>query len=243
MKSVSRKSALAWVLKELANQFEGRGWQLLERPRTSLDMRLEPQSDVEHTLLVHEPFLADDLPYENVVGITCAVNVFFPELEALINQTLGRDAAKVGKLSTRLVLNQLVPQAKLFAGNVHLIALDVDDVAKAVGQFVGDFDEFLEPVRQRLSDSKVFLDEGFVPPRVDPWVWNIRRAAYYRLHGDASTWKRFSIWLREQADRALGQKAEDDVVGPFYFTDMNAVQRSAAMRGADEARQFIRALK
>jgi hypothetical protein len=243
MKFASRKSALTWVLNELASQFERRGWQLLERPKTSLDMLRKPRPDVEHTLLVHEPFLAEDLPSANVVGLTCAVNVFFPELEAFINQTLGRDAARVGKLSARLPLNQLVPQANLFAGNVHFISLDVDEFAKAAGRFVGDFDEFLEPVRQRLADSSVFLDEGFIPPKVDPWAWNLRRAAYYRLHCDATTWVRFSLWLGSQADRMLGQQPANDAVSPFFFADMNAVKRSAAMRGAEEVRQLINALK
>jgi hypothetical protein len=53
-----------------------------------LKMMQNPAPDVEHTLLVCEPFRPANLPADDVVGLACDVLVYFPELETAVNTVL-----------------------------------------------------------------------------------------------------------------------------------------------------------
>jgi hypothetical protein len=234
--ATSRKQALSWVLKELASHFERQGWRLSERPTSLLKMTQEPSPDVQHTLLMHEPFRPSDLPSPDVIGLACAVNVYFPELEALIDGALRRETPI--KLSMRLALSQLVPAEHVFAGNVHLIRVG-DDVQQAVHALESDFATYLEPERRRLCMSSVFEDDEYQPPKIDSWAWRLRRAAYYLRHMDAVSRQALFVELNQQAGTVLGVPAANDPAGPAVFFDMAAVQRSIALRGAQELRQFL----
>ena len=239
---MSRKTSLSWVLRTLALHFELKGWSLAEKPTSLLKMTQAPSSDVLHTLLIHEPFRPSDLPAKDVIGLACAVNVYFPELEASIDQALDRQVATGGKISTHLVLSQLVPAEHVFAGNVHLIFIN-NDVQRAVEPLESDFATYLEPARGRLSLSSVFQDEVYRPPKVDLWSWQLRRAAYYRCRMGTSEQRALFAELEKQALDLLGLPAANESAQVSLFADMATVQKSAALRGAEELRRFLAAVR
>src|SRR5438309_11987014 len=109
MTRATRKTLLVWILRQLAVEFERRGWQLVEKPSKSLEMRLNAGRDVENALLIHEPFNPSELPDADSIGLTCSVNVSIMELERAINKALKRDPQTTGNVSVSLRLCQLVP--------------------------------------------------------------------------------------------------------------------------------------
>ena len=161
--------------------------------------------------------------------------MYFAELEALIDGALRREPPT--KLSMRLALSQLVPMEHVFAGNVHLIRIG-GDVQQAVDAFERDFATYLEPERMQLRTSSVFEDDGY-QPRIDSWAWRLRRAAYYLRHMDAERRQALLVELNQQAGAVLGSPVANDPAGAAVFTDMAAVKRSIALRGAQELRQFL----
>ena len=53
-----------------------------------LKMMQNPAPDVEHTLLVYEPFRPANLPADDVLALARDVLAYFPELESAINTAL-----------------------------------------------------------------------------------------------------------------------------------------------------------
>jgi hypothetical protein len=234
----SRKASLLWVFRELASRFENAGWRLLEQPKTLLHMTSAPAKGIEHALLIHEPFRIEDLPSADHFGITCSVNVYFTQLEQVINTALRRD----WKVSVGLALSRLAPKEHLFASNAHLVTVVSEDVSQSVKPFLDDFDEYLEPVRRRLCERSVFADEGYMPPTVDPWAWSLRRAAYYHLYADAAKKEEYFSRLDAQAVVTL-EKNPQQGKRSFVFTDISALLSDTARRGAEECRQLIAVLR
>jgi len=238
--AISRKQALLWVLKELASHFERQGWHLFQKVTSSLMMTQEPGSGIQHILLVHAPFRPNDLPSPDVVGLSCAINVYFPELEKLIDEALHRDWSN--RLSMRLPLSQLVPAEHLYAGNVHLIHVGAD-VQQAVQVFVSDFAAYLEPERRRLCMTSVFEEDGYQPRAVSPWSWRLRRAAYYARYMDAARRQALFAELNQQADAVLGMTASNDQTYSKIFTNIATLQRESILHGANELRRFLLAVQ
>jgi hypothetical protein len=238
----SRKASLLWVLRELASRFDNAGWRLLEQPKTLLHMISMPANGIEHALLIHEPFRIEDLPRADQLGIACTVNVYFSELEQVINTELGRDQEKIGKMSVHLGLSRLVPTEHLFAGNVHLLTVVSDDVSRSVKPFLDDFEEYLEPVRRRLCELSVFADEGYMPPTVDPWAWSLRRVAYHHLFADAAAKEEYFSRLDAQAVATLDKNPQQGTRS-FVFTDISALLDDTARLGAEECRQLTTVLR
>jgi len=239
----NRKTHLLWTLKELATLFEQRGWQPVGRPKSLVEMVITVSAGVEHTLLIHEPFTPADLPNEDVIGLTCGVRIYFSELEAVINQAFGRDVNKVGKMSMSIHLCQLAPPDHCYAGNVHLINTTGNNVTQSLRQFVEDYDIYLEPVRLQLCSTSVFAEEECAVPKADFWGWNLRRAAYLHLHADSATKERYFAWLEGQVSAVLKNSNPQRMERPRVFSDLREVQADSVRRGAEEARQFMAAIR
>ncbi|CAN7586477.1 hypothetical protein LJR084_004399 [Variovorax sp. LjRoot84] len=242
MKSTSRKTALAWALQHLADEFERRGWERQERPSSRLTMYQQPSEEVENKLIVHEPFgpTGLGLPSPEMLGLACTVNVVFPSIEAAIDRVFGHGEESAGRLSFRLALSQLVGPERLHAGNVHLLSMQDGSAAVSSVEFLGDFDRVMEPVRQQLLDCTVFLDESFVPPTVDWWSWNLRRVAYLSEHADAATWRRCATRLESQAATLEAGEPANAETADGAFSSFSSLRTDAARHGAAQVLRFLR---
>ena len=242
MKSTSRKAALTGAFRHLADEFERRGWALEERPSSRLTMHRHPSEDVQHKLIVHEPFgpTGLGLPSPEMLGLACTVNVVFPSIEAAIDRAFGHEEGTAGRLSFRLILSQLLGHERLHAGNVHLLSIHDGSVAASATEFLNDFDRVLEPVRLRLETSAVFLDEGFVPRAVDGWSWNLRRAAYLREHADDVTWHTYSAWLEGRAAKLEAESPANEESVDGAYSSLASLRTDAERRGAAQVLRFLR---
>lgn len=236
-----RSTALSQALNALASHFKLTGWSVLERPKSRLKMRQSPATDVRHTLLIHEPFRPSDLPEGNVIGLGCAVVVYFPELEAAINSALNMEMQNSAEMSAHLALNQLAPSDHIYAGNVHLVSLG-GNIRSDLELLINDYDVYLEPIRKKLSKTSIFEDVDYVPPQVDRWSWELRRAAFHRLHSERRHWEKLFANLEQQALALLSAKKDGPV--PFVFnSDPHAMQLAGALHGAETVRNFISAMR
>jgi hypothetical protein len=201
-----------------------------------------PMENVEQALLISQPFRPQELPRQDAVGVSCTVNVYFAELEHLINGKLARNPAGMGRLSTTIRLSQLAPEEHLFARNVYVVPVAAGEFAGAVDQLLDDYDTYVEPVRQRLSHANVFEDD-YVPPKVDFWAWNLRRAAYFHVHATRERRDRLFDALEEGAEALRQGNTSAPVDRPFVFTSPSALQRDTSIRGAQDVLQFVRSLR
>jgi hypothetical protein len=154
-----KSTAHAWIWKELTSRFERCGWVLQQTAEGGLNIVSSPMENVEETLLISQPFRPQELPRQDAVGVSCTVNVYFAELEHLINGKLGRNPAGMGRVSTTIRLSQLAPEQHLFARNVYVVPVAAGEFTGAVDQLLDDYDTYVEPVRQRLSHANVFEDD------------------------------------------------------------------------------------
>jgi len=206
-------------------------------------MSMTPRPNIEHNLMVQEPFPPSDLPTEDVLGLTCMLIVRFTELEEIINRSLGRDTAKFGNLSFAFTLSQLAPEEHLFVSIVHLIDIRTGSVSEALKPFIEDYDFYLEPIRLRLEDISILSEDNYVPATVDPWSWRMRRAAYYYCYGDHESKGRYLDWLEKQVDTALQDQGHALEAPPFVSSDIKAFQQSGIRRMLEETRRLIVALR
>jgi DNA-binding ferritin-like protein len=201
-----------------------------------------PTESAEQTLLISQPFRPQELPGQDVVGVSCAVNVYFAELEHLINAKLDRNPAGMGRVSTTIRLSQLAPEEHLFARNVYVLPVAAGEFPGAVDQLLDDYDTYVEPVRQRLSHANVFEDE-YLPPKVDFWSWNLRRAAYFHVHATRERRNRLFDALEETAEALRQGNTSAAVDRPPVFSSPSALQRDTAVRGAQDVLRFVRSLR
>lgn len=224
MNAAARKAGLVQTLDALAKMFVAEGWQFTAKPQRSLRMVRTPEANVDHTLLISEVLSPGDLPSEDAVGLSCQVNVYFADLEKLINRALGNDENAMGKLSVVLPLSQLAPKEHFYAGNVHLISLDNQDIVAECHLLRSDFARWLEPVRKRLENQTVFDDEAFSPPYVAPLSWELRRLAYFFLQSSDQALHRHIKHLEGRVELALQAGSSE---ASFDQLNMNGLKRTA----------------
>jgi len=236
MKMKSNNAVLKEIFKELSKYFESCGWKLESLGKYSLSMCQAPRSDVKHSLMIFESPLISDLHSERVVGISCGVDVFFPEVEAVIKQIIHPISEDMGDVSVRLNLNALTPPENLFAKSLHLIPYQDEAFSKALTQFIKDFDVYLEPIRYRMENSDIFLDEDYYPEKINHWTWDLRRLAYFFLHAKS--------FERDRLVKKMSKKLEvflenvDDSKNVF-FEDLDVLNKKKWARSALEVKKFI----
>lgn len=240
MRANSHRARLTRTLKRVADRFAQTGWQESKAPKSMLKMVMTPAASVTHTLLIDEPLTSDELPNEHALGLACGVNVYFEELERVINEALKRDVGRMGRLSASLYLCQLAPRGACYKHTVYMVAHGSDE--PSLEKFFDCYETYLEPLRLRLENVAVFADETYVPPKVSTWSWNMRRAAYYHLYGDSRTKQRFFSRLETEADALLRAAEEGKVERSFVFSDPHELMAESNRRGAEEVRQLIAAL-
>ena len=178
----ARALGLTQTLNALAKMFGAEGWKCTVKPQRSLSMLKTAEENVEHTLLISEVLPPGEIDAENVVGLSCQVNVYFANLEKTINRVLGYDESTMGKLSLVLPLSQLAPKDHFYAGNVHLVLIDTQNFDANCQILREDFSNWLEPVRKHLEHQAVFENVAYAPPYVDGLSWELRRLAYRHLN-------------------------------------------------------------
>lgn len=239
MKADDRRGQLRDILSEIASHFAGVGWRIERSPSSMLCMRQEPACDVEHTLLVSEPFRPEKLPSIGLLGLTCDVNVYFPKLEKLINAALQLDPLEQGKVSLRLSLGRLTPIDRLYAGAVHLVSLD-EEIHSAIAPLINDYNSFLEPLRIVCSTTAMFLQDE-PPPELRGLRWELLRATYCRIHSATPVWLELFARLQKRAEAIMATEKPNDPGRAFVFTDLRVAQRGVELRAAETMLKFITA--
>jgi hypothetical protein len=238
---ISRKQALSQVLKNAAAEFEHRDWRIEKPLKVRLKATKSPSKDAEHTLLISEPMGPPHIP-DNFVGLACFVNVYFVELEAIINRAMGNEDASIGKVSLSLDLARVVREDHLYLGSVHLLSIEGDDAVRSLDCFLADYDHYLEPARQQLVDLRALENDEYVPPGVSVWSWFSRRAAYYYRYADATTKRTYFDEFASEATRFLADLGEPNDKESRISTDIHAIMMSSARREAQELLKLIDAL-
>lgn len=225
MDATARKAGLIQTFDALGKMFGAEGWQFTVKPQRSLRMVRTPEAGIDHTLLISEVLAPGDLPNEDVVGLSCQVNVYFANLEKIINRALGNDENAMGKLSVVLPLSQLAPKEHFYAGNVHLISVSARDITAECHLLREDFARWLEPVRKCLENQTVFDDANYSPPYVAPLSWELRRLAYYYLRKSDHALNKHITQLEGRVAHALQSGSSD--ASMFDRLNMNGLKRTA----------------
>lgn len=245
------------ALTELLPSWTGRGWQAVGPPSNVLAMTRPLAAGVEHTLFVTGRELPGDA---SAVALGCTVNVHYPALEACILEALERDPTEAGRQSLRLPLARVLPGDHPAADGYRLRAGSAApsssypssppsatsspcaDTLRALDALLGDYDRFLEPVRRPLERLDALAQAAFVPPAVDPWVWHLRRAAYFHLHAGAAARDDVFALIEAQAERALARLGADPA-GTDDGLPTASPDALAIARGATEALELVRRLR
>jgi hypothetical protein len=126
---------------------------------------------------------------------------------------------------------------------VYLI-LPTADLGDSLKQFLSDYQKYLEPVRLKLANLKIFRDGHFVPPSVALASWNMRRAAYGYLYEGRDTAIEWFDQMERQAVKALDMlppKISND--RSVVFGSVAAAAEAGARRSTEELQQLISTLR
>jgi hypothetical protein len=236
---MNRDAVARRVFMRLANYFADRGWKVSDGPKTMLVMRRDPQTGIEHKLMVDEPVSPDMLPSKQQLGLSCSVNFYFEELERVLNSVFGYDPETYGKVSASISLCQVLPKEACHLG-VYLVTVGSEDSSK---RLVRDYAEHLEPVVRRLEHLSVFDQQDYVPPAVSSWAWNMRRAAYYRLTKSRDFSMKYFQALEREADETLNVIGNPPAQKELVFGTVAKVVEAGKQRTVAEAKRMASTLR
>ncbi|MDN6888408.1 hypothetical protein QMO14_33050 [Variovorax sp. CAN2819] len=224
------------VASSIASMLPRERWHTHPSAKGTLRLRASDISEnVEHSLVLTEPFSAVDEPGGPWLTLSCQFNICFPRVEKHIANALGWTAPS--PLSAALRFVQMVPDSFLYAGGAFLVDLSSPTARQASElKFSELILEYMEPVRQLVSQEGCLGDPLFYPhDSVSPLSWELRRAPYLFLEGSRQRFDSYAENLLHRLDE-YEQGLADDKSG----VDQQAV---AARRSITELRQLIRVLR
>jgi hypothetical protein len=238
-----RKSFARGALTVLKEHWVERGWRKDKLKDGSLIMRRQLDCQVEQSILISQPMPPGLLPSEESLGFSCTGQVFFGAQEDLIHEVMGQDPKLYGRLTASFPLGSLVRKDTYHCDNVYLADIRTEPQS-AMQPFLRDYERYLLPVLDRLSDVDVLADESYLPPIVRPWIWNLRRAVYFHQRGERAVATKYLDRIEEEAEEALrGFGAKNDEERSRIFTNIASVGKNSNRRSAEQALKTARALR
>lgn len=240
--SKAHKAFSRAVLTALRQLFEQRGWRRGRQTESSLHLDREPDPEVRQSLGINQPY-PDELLPGGALGLTCWANVAFVPLEDVINSALGRDPKTFGRLSASLSLGSLVPNGSYLLDNAYVADIGTDPNEAALG-LVRDYETYLAPLLNQLASTKILADESYLPPHVNVWSWNIRRAVYFCRLGERNLASKFLDRIDEETTQSLADLGPmDSEERSKLFTSGASLLRNSRRRSAQQAQEAARALR
>jgi len=203
-------------------------------------MSRDPAEQIRHRLLIMESLAIGGAPPQGFVALHCFLT--FVELDALIDHCFGQES-EPHPASFMISLTQVGSPAHVHFGEYYLAEAEPGSDRVAANQLLADYDSVLEPVLSSMASNAVFDNDDFIPPCVDYWSWVLRRLAYLKLYGGADQWLRISARFKDEAKAVLEESPVTNADQPRIFTNVAALKRDLARRGAQEALTLMDALR
>lgn len=233
-----RDAAIRRVLIRLRDHFSRQGWLPEKSPATMLIMAMLPAPAVEHRLIIREPISSHLLPNDQLLGLSCSVNVAFKKVETLVCEVFSRNPDTYASESASIALCQVAPPGSCHLG-VHLVTPESETSLK---RLVDGYHANLEPIARELKDASVFDREDYVPPAISVWSWNMRRAAYFYLQKPKEHTLRYLDVLERDVDEALAV-VRHQPEGQLVFGTVEAAVAAGEHQSILEAKRLASMLR